>query len=180
MISTVTNDAKRQFIARFLEKYPNQPKEVVWFLNYLLSPLGQLDRVHFTLDETGYQHTATIEVASTVAPFLYRKNKLVTTEVERAFHGLRLLEDEPLYIECRFPGREWDLAYAAVYEEDYALKCEEEQNYNRVISEEMLRSLERQQDEQRLLQLIDESLDDHDYERFVMLQKQYTRLKGDD
>ena len=92
---------------------------------------------------------------------------------------MRLLEDEPLYIECRFPEREWHLAYAAVYEEDYALKCEEEQQYNRVISEEMLRSLEQLQDEQRLLQLIDESLDQNDYERFVMLQKQYARLKGD-
>lgn len=180
MISTVTNDAKRQFITQFLKNYPNQPKEVIWFLNYLLSPLGYLERIHFTLDETGYAHTAIIEVESTIAPFLYRKNKLVTAEVERAFHNLRLFEDAPLYIECRFPEREWDLAYAAVYEEEYGLKSKEEQNYNRTISEEMLRSLEKQQNEQRLLRLIDESLDQNNPERFMMLQKQYTRLKGDD
>ncbi len=167
----VSVDAKKDFVRWFLKRYKLKRRECVWILNYLLSHETLLENVHFT-DEAHYCPRAMVisTTKSESIPFRFYKGNLMTADAEKAFHDLRLYENDKMYIQLNFPKNNVCPDYASVREENpflpsYLQVSEADKKIAEQLVEESIESMTRD----KLQKEIDEALDQNDKERFLML-----------
>lgn len=171
MKAMVPVDAKKDFVRWFLKRYKLKRRECVWILNYLLSHETLLKNVHFT-DEAHYCPRAMVisTTKSESIPFRFYKGNLMTADAEKAFHDLRLYEDEKMYIQLNFPKNNLCPNYASVREENPFLPSYlQVSEADKKIAEQLVEESIEKMTEEMLRREIDETLDRNDKERFMML-----------
>ncbi|NIK12299.1 ReoY family proteolytic degradation factor [Alkalibacillus almallahensis] len=159
---------KKVFLNWFLNQYELPKREIVWLFDYILKRDELLNHIHFVYEAHLCPRGMVVSVESQdKRPFRYYKEHVVTSEVEKAFHDIRMNHQEDLYIELNFPDVRQSTAYSDVLSnnpylpDDYYL---EESDYQMVDS-----LLQFVTDEHYMTQLklkIDESLDNGDDEAF--------------
>lgn len=171
MKAMVPVDAKKDFVRWFLKRYKLKRRECVWILNYLLSHENLLENVHFT-DEAHYCPRAMVisTTKSESIPFRFYKGNLMTADAEKAFHDLRLYENEKMYIQLNFPNNYVCPNYASVREENpflptYLQVSETDKRIAQQLVDESIENMTRE----TLRKGIDEALDRNDKERFMQL-----------
>ena len=102
----------------------------------------------------------------------------MTTDAEKSFHDIRLNREEDIYIQLNFRTAYSSYQYAAVLEENPYLPKnlpgnEQDQHIAESILEESLNRFE----EERLLKLIDVSIDERDHAQFTLLSNRLKRLR---
>ncbi|RPF55774.1 ReoY family proteolytic degradation factor [Aquisalibacillus elongatus] len=128
----VSTNQKRLFIKWYLETFHTEKREMVWLLEYVMKRDNLLQNIHFVYEA----HLCPRSIVMTSdenakRPFRYYKDHVVTTDVDKAFHDIRLNPDETLYIELIFDYNRSSLEYAEVLEdnpylpEDYYLENED-------------------------------------------------------
>ncbi|WP_047980050.1 ReoY family proteolytic degradation factor [Ornithinibacillus contaminans] len=171
MQAPVSVKDKSEFLKWFLNNYQLKKRESVWILNYLINHQDILEHVHFVHDAKFCLRSVIMTTqCSKEVPFRFYKNHLVTTDAEKAFHDIRLNQQESLYIQLNFTNANQNHMYAAVLEEnpfvpdDYVITQQDKENAA-ILLENSLYEFKRNQ----LLKQIDQSLDEQNREEFNRL-----------
>jgi len=138
-----------------------------------------MEKVHF-VEQAQYCPRGLIMSTHCVdkVPFRFYKENVMTTDAEKSFHDIRLNRDEEIFIQLNFHASNQAHQYAAVLEENpFVPKHLQVNEKDSIIAEQLLQdSIERFQRE-KLLQLIDEALDQQNREAFQMLTEQLNKLR---
>ncbi|WP_100331410.1 ReoY family proteolytic degradation factor [Bacillus xiapuensis] len=178
MAAPVSVHEKKDFIRWFLNHFQLKRRESVWILNYLMSHDQLMERVHF-VDDAQYCPRGMIMSTHCVdsAPFRFFKENVMTTDAEKSFHDIRLNKDEDIFIELKFRGSNASHQYAAVLEENpFMPKHLRITEKDKALAEKFLKDSIYRFQKERLLQKIDEALDQYDKEAFQQLTEQLKRL----
>ncbi|PXW91733.1 uncharacterized protein YpiB (UPF0302 family) [Streptohalobacillus salinus] len=172
---------KHAFIEHFLIHYRVKQKEVLWLLNYLLKHHQILSHVHFVFEVNVCERGLFIAAECSDRPaFVFYKDKLVSTDVEKAFHDMRMNKHEPLYIELDFLNRKRDIHYMKVLEEnpylpwDFYLSDDDKQSIDNWLETSLYESQKRAIQTQ-----IDAALDRNDEAAFLLYSAQLKSLQVD-
>lgn len=179
MSEAVSLSLKREFVSWFLNRYELQKREAAWLLSYITSDDDLLEKAHFVNSTTHLSKA--IHLSATDVPsvsFEFYKNNVVTTDVEKAFHELRLNPKEDVYISLFFKDRAASPEYAAVLE----VNPMEKQNvvhgsFLGLLAEIVLDEAVRKFKEKRLYQQIDDALSQGDEQQFLLLTSELKQLQ---
>ncbi|PKR78844.1 hypothetical protein CEY16_03565 [Halalkalibacillus sediminis] len=178
----VTINQKRGMIEWFLDEYDMKQREITWLLEYLIKRDHLLEKIRFVYEAHLCHRSLIISVDdSDSRPFRFYKEHIVTTDVDKAFHDVRLNTDELMYVELKFPGIRQTTEYAEVLEDnpylpdDYYMKNEDYQSLEKLWTE-----MDFESKKSDLLQKIDDALDCNDKEAFLKWSKEIEKLSRED
>ncbi|MET3682330.1 uncharacterized protein YpiB (UPF0302 family) [Alkalibacillus flavidus] len=178
---------KQVFLNWFLDHYELPKREMVWLFDYMLKREELLNHIHFVFDAHLCPRSMVISVQpDEKRPFRYYKEHVVTSEVEKAFHDIRMNLQEPLYVELNFPGFRQSIEYSDVLidnpymPDDYYMHDDDYQ-----VVDALLQHVTDEQYISQLKQKIDESLDAGNDEAFyhyswLLNRQQLNESIGDD
>src|SRR5699024_3928197 len=182
MDHTISVKKKQAFLSWFLNHYRLKKRESFWILNYLLNHPHILNHVHFVHDITYCPRSLVItSVCSNEMAFLFHKNQIVTTDTEKAFHDIRLNNDEPLFIQLQFHKANQSVLLAGILEEnpyvehEHIITNDDKKNAGRLLHHTL-----KEHQKQSLLKQIDNALDEKNEYRFNELVKQLQVLDSKD
>lgn len=178
MMSSVSVSEKKDFIRWFLNHNQLKKRECVWILNYLMSHEQMLKHVHFVEDA---RHAPRGVVMSThevdEPPFRFYKENIMTTDVEKSFHDIRLNRDEDIYIQLNFKDAFTSPYYVMVLEENpFMPRLVEISEKEKEAAERFLQESLITYRKQKLLMEIDQALDRHDEREFRRLTEELKLL----
>jgi uncharacterized protein YpiB (UPF0302 family) len=179
MTAPVSVNEKKDFIRWFLNHYQLKRRECVWILNYLMSHDQLMEKVHF-VEQAQYCPRGLMMSTHCIddVPFRFYKENVMTTDAEKSFHDIRLNRDEEIYIQLNFHASNKAHQYAAVQEDNpYVPKRNYVNEKDRLLAERFLSTSIQRFQEEKLLRLIDDALDNHDYHAFSTLTEQLKSLK---
>jgi len=170
---------KKRFIQWFLNQYQLKKRESVWILNYLVNHPQLLENVHFVREAKFCSRSIIMSThCSTEVPFRFYKNQLVTTDAEKAFHDIRLNQNDDLYLQLNFKDYHQCVNYVAVLEEN---PCISQDHYitkqDRELAKQILDHSLYQYEKEILMGEIDLALDNLDQEKFIELSKEFYKLE---
>ncbi|MCM3215549.1 ReoY family proteolytic degradation factor [Niallia taxi] len=180
MKTPVSVNEKKDFIRWFLNHYQLKRRECVWILNYLMSHDQLMEKVHFVENAEKCPRGLVMSTHCVdEVPFRFYKENVMTTDAEKSFHDIRLNRDEDIYIQLNFYGSNKAHQYAAVLVENpFMPKNLHISEKDRFIAEQFLvASIEKFQKE-KLLELIDEALDNGDEHAFRELTDRLKQLQS--
>lgn len=181
MYPIVTNAEKKSFLEWFLQKYELQKRESAWLLTYIMSDEKLLEKVRFS-DEVSLSIRSIVMSTTCVkgTPFKFRKGKVMTTDVEKAFHDIRLHPQEDIVIKLTFKNSHLCPKYASVMED---IPVENKQmstsSVNSLFAEMILDEALETFEKERLYKQIDQALMDGDKELFLQLTNKLNQLMCD-
>ncbi|MGM8213968.1 ReoY family proteolytic degradation factor [Bacillaceae bacterium W0354] len=165
----VTPEKKRIFIKWFLANHSFYHREIVWLLQYVMKRDHLLNQIHFVYEAHLCPRSIVIsKVQDEKRPFRFYKDHVVTTEVDKAFHDIRLNPEESLFMEFIFDGVRQSLLYANVLEDnpylpdDYYLN-----NEDYIYLEKFIETQTKEYEIKRLKQMIDDALDEGNEDDFL-------------
>jgi uncharacterized protein YpiB (UPF0302 family) len=182
MNNIITNTEKRNFLEWFLQSYELQKRESAWLLTYLMSDEKLLERVRFVDDIVStnrsiFMSTKCVQEIS----FRFSKGALVTTDVERAFHDIRLNPEEDIYLHLSFQRSESCPEYAAVREVDPMEKYNITSNsWYSLLAEMVLDEAIEKFQKEKLYQQINQSLEEQNKEAFLLLSRRWAKLHDEE
>ncbi|MFC3882709.1 ReoY family proteolytic degradation factor [Bacillus songklensis] len=171
MATPVSVNEKKEFVRWFLTNYQLKRRECVWILNYLMSHDQLMRKVHF-VEQAQFCPRGMIMSTHCVddPPFRFYKENVMTTDAEKSFHDIRLNRDEDIYIQLNFRSSFLSPQYVAVLEENpYMPKNIQANEKDRVLVEKILEESILSFQRSKIMELIDEALDNHDEEEFKRL-----------
>lgn len=102
-ISSIPAREKQFFLKWFIDYYRLKNNEVKWFLEYLLNNEDVLDRICFTGRVEGCPRAIVMQVIDFgEVSFKFIKGPVVTTDVDKSFHDLRMKKEIPMFIQIDF------------------------------------------------------------------------------
>lgn len=171
---TVSIKAKKRCLHWFLTRHQVKQRDVMYLLHYLMREDALLKHVHFVYDAQYTPRGLLISAQDGKKPaFKFYKHHLVTSEVDKAFHDIRLNKEEPLYVELSFEGVKRNLDYHRVLEEnpylpdDYYLTDDDRDSIDALLNHTLVNGYETW-----LRNEIDRSLDRNDLDQFQLLSEQ--------
>lgn len=171
MHTPISIQSKKYFIKWFLKNFILKKIEATWVLNYLIKQDKLLNKVSFVNDARFCPRAVILSSDCTdEVPFLFYKQHLVTEDIDKFFHDIRLHQDENIYIQLNFKQANQNSLYATVLEENpYTPKetyiVQQDQN----VSEKLLKQLLLESQLKKLKQDIDQALDDRNEYQFKKL-----------
>lgn len=163
---------KQAFIKWFLKEHQMKRRECVWILNYLLSHEELLERVRF-VEEAHFCPRAMIMSTTTSIkgiPFRFYKKSIMTADVEKSFHDLRLNTEDDLYLQLNFPEPFQSPLYLAVLEDNkFVSASADSSNEHSKVAEELIQYSLEQFHKRTIEAQIDEAIDRNDREKFLEL-----------
>lgn len=179
MTTPVSVNEKKDFIRWFLNHYQLKRRECVWILNYLMSHDQLMEKVHF-VDQAQYCPRGLVMSTHCVdeVPFRFYKENVMTTDAEKSFHDIRLNREEEIYIQLNFHASNQAHQYAAVLEENpFMPKNLQISDKDRLIAEKFLTTSIKKFQREKLLELIDQALDQQDAVAFERLTEQLKKVE---
>ena len=171
MYTPISIQHKRNFIQWFLRNYTLKRHEVKWLLNFIMKDEKLLNQLSFVHDAKFCPRAIVISShCSDGIPFLFYKQHVITTDIEKFFHDIRLHEDEYIYVQLNFHNVRQNPYYAGVLEENpYAPIMPDLQNEDKRISNSLLTDLIREHQFKKIKEDIDQALDQKDEKKFNQL-----------
>lgn len=182
MNQVISAEEKKSFINWFLNTYELQKRECVWLLTYLKSDNELLEKVRFVDEIFASQRSIFMSTkCKRDISFKFSKHSFTTTDVERAFHDIRLNPDEEILIKLSFMNAELCPEYAAVREVN---PLEQQQlafnSWYSLLAEMILDESAEQFQKKRLYQEINDALERKDKERFMVLSREWIALNQEE
>ncbi len=171
---------KQSFIRWYLINHPPEQREVVWLLEYIMKRQQLLKKVHFIYEAHLTPRSIILSnVEDENRPFRFYKEHIVTTDVDKAFHDIRMNPDKTLYIELIFQNVRQSMMYSSVLEEnpylpdDYYLY---NQDYEAI--DHFLDNFQKVNQRKAIEQKINQALDQGDEKAFLKWSKQLNDLNA--
>ncbi|GGL47255.1 YpiB family protein [Sporolactobacillus putidus] len=178
MEQIVSNVEKKAFLKWLLERRELKNRETIWLLNYLMSNEKLLGLIHFVDSITGCNRAMTIsEKKNGPEDFEYAKATVRTSDPEKAFHDLRLNQDEAVYVKVDLSSARYYPEYFSVLEENPNMDETVHKKYGRA-AEDAAGAAERAYTEKKLYEEINDALDRGDAERFYQLTERLRALRS--
>ncbi|WP_027963368.1 ReoY family proteolytic degradation factor [Halalkalibacillus halophilus] len=175
---SVTIEEKKHFIKWFLSEMKMKQREITWLFEYMYNRDDLLKHVHFIHEAHLCPKSILVSIQEDERrPFRFYKSHVVTSEVDKAFHDIRLNQDEEIYIEVLYPGVRHSLAYLKVLEEnpflpdDYYMEKDDYLEMDTLIDQ---LTYEQKVEEYKLK--IDEALDESDVASFNLYAEKLNQL----
>lgn len=172
---------KKAFIYWFLNHYELKSRESNWILTYLASHHKLLRNLHFVRHAKACPRSIIISSkCSNGVAFRFHRNKLITSDSEKAFHDIRLNDDEALYVQLNFHQWMQNPQYALVLEEnpflsdDDFITAEDKQEAERIINYTLQAQIRK-----NVIEQIDGALDERDYDTFIRLSEELKKIDKD-
>lgn len=171
-MSGVTVNEKKQFVRWFLKNNDMKRRECVWVLNYLISHENTLKNVHF-VEESHYCPRAMImsTTKSSGIPFRFYKASIMTADVEKAFHDIRLNPGEDMYIQLNFNDNKSSEYFSVLEENPYMPRYLQVNDEDTKLVENLINTSISNFNKNKLLEKIDEALDNKNESDFNVLVK---------
>lgn len=107
MVFKISTRDKQDFLKWFIETYEFESHENKWILELLLKQPEILEQVEFVKSVNDCPRSITMSTICSPKPeFVYKKNKLVTIDQDKAYHDLRLNFNVPVYLQLNYRGQE--------------------------------------------------------------------------
>ncbi|RYL94896.1 IDEAL domain-containing protein [Sporolactobacillus sp. THM7-4] len=178
MEQMVSNVEKKAFLRWLLGRHVLKNRETVWLLNYIMSDEKLLGLIHFVDNVTQCNRAITIsETRTSSSDFEYIKAKVVTNDPEKAFHDLRLNQDEAVFVKINLSTHKLYPQYFSVLEERPEMSEQVHVEYGQA-AEDVLSESEKAFARERLYKAINEALDSGDTERFYKLTEKLNAMKN--
>ncbi|MDD9148670.1 MULTISPECIES: YpiB family protein [unclassified Sporolactobacillus] len=178
MEQIVSNVEKKAFLKWLLERRELRNRETVWLLNYMMGNEKLLGLIHFVDNIAGCNRAMTIcERKNSAENFEYAKATVRTNDPEKAFHDLRLNQEEAVYVKVALSSAHYYPEYFSVLEENPNIEETVHKKYGRA-AEDAAGAAERAYTEKKLYEAINDALDRGDAERFYQLTEQLKSLKS--
>lgn len=178
-MSTITVNDKKDFLRWFLNHYQLKKREAVWILNYLMSHDKIMEQVRFVDDAEFCPRGLVMSTdCSQNVAFRFYKEKIMTTDAEKAFHDIRLNRDEPIYVQLEFHKKHSTVSYHSILEDNpFTPKSVKIAKEHTQIVEEFLNYCLAVGTKERLKRNIDEALENKKKRTFNKLVKQYNAIE---
>lgn len=169
---------KKEFLKWFLKNHRFQIRECVWLLNYFISDDLVMENIRF-VEHAEFCPKAIIvsTVCSNETPFQFLKENIVTFDVEKSFHDIRLNPDEEVYVQLNFKNAHKNLQYSLIVEENPFLpeSMQPRKQYaiwtDFILDESLFKYKKEQLDKQ-----INQALDNNDKKAFLQLTTELKKL----
>lgn len=178
MQTPISAKNKKSFIQWFLNHHQLKKRESVWILNYIVNHPKLLDNVHFIREAKFCPRGLVITShCSDKVPFRFYKKQLVTTDAEKAFHDVRMNQNEPLYIQLNFNQSYQNIYYAAVLvanpfiPDDYFITKQDRDSAKQLLEKTIF-----DYQQKSIRKKIDEALDKRDEQTFTELTEKLHKL----
>lgn len=179
MHTPISIQNKKEVIKWFLRTFTLKRPETIWILNYLTKEDKLLSNVSFVNDARFCPRAIILSSdCSGEIPFLFYKKQIVTTEIDKFFHDIRLHQDEHIYIQLNFKNANQNPVYIGVLEENpftpYEIATTKE---DQIIAEYILNDLLHDYYLKKLKSEIDQALDEKNEHKFKELVIELQKLK---
>lgn len=152
-----------------MNRYQLKSRECIWLLNYMVSDDQMIGLLKFVDNISDCPRALVIsEKTVTEEPFLYRKHRVETNEPEKAFHDIRMDQEETIYVHLIFPSSSRCSEYVSILEENPFDKRNLHDWYGRE-ADRLIEQSQVQFQGDFLYKEIDKALEDKDRERFLSL-----------
>lgn len=175
----ISHDKKRAVIQWILKNNTFYQREIIWLLQYIMKRDHILDNIRFVYEAHLCPRSIIISnIDSETRPFRFYKDHVVTTDVDKAFHDIRLNHNEILYMEFIFDGVRNSTIYASVLEEhpylpdDFYLN-----NDDYIYLDKFIEHLSLEQEMKNINKKIDEALDQGNREEFFKWTNRLLQIK---
>ncbi len=179
MHTPISIQNKRDFIKWFLKNFTLKKTEAIWILNYLIKKDKLLSKVSFVQDARFCPRAIILSSdCSNEIPFLFYKQQIITTDIDKFFHDIRLHQDEHIYIQLNFKHAKQNPFYVGILEENPFAPIEANVlKEDECVSERLLKDLIRKQQLNKLKENIDRALDEKNEKKFKELVTELQKLK---
>jgi len=169
---------KKKFIRWFLKHYELKKRECNWILEYLLTDTLLLNNVHFV---TQAEHCPRAIIMSTVCSdeisFRFHKKHVITIDLDKSFHDLRLNKHRPMYMQINFYNSNQHPLYIAILEENpFVPEHSEIKRRDWMVAEQILEKTLIESRRALLKKQIDHSLAENNREDFYKLVEELNTL----
>ncbi|GGH78934.1 uncharacterized protein YpiB (UPF0302 family) [Pullulanibacillus pueri] len=176
MEQMISIEEKRSFLKWFLRSYQLKSRECIWLLNYILSDEHLLGLLKFVDNISGCPRAIVVSEKNVPHPaFIYRKQEVETHEPEKAFHDIRMDQEEAIYIHLMFPSSSRSSEYVSILEENPYDRRHLSDRYGEEVKL-LIEKSEKQFMMTYLEKKIDESLEKKDKNQFERLVAELQKL----
>lgn len=177
MEQMVSNVQKKIFLRWILDRHLLANREIIWLLHYLMSNDQLLGMIHIVDDVAGVNRLITIASPEREGHiFRYVKETVGTNDPEKAFHDLRMNQQEDVYLELDIEAVRRSPIYFSVLEENPNSSVDVHEKYGRM-AERAAGEAERIFIVDQLINGINNALDNGDKEQFYLLSKQLNEVQ---
>ena len=176
MEQMISIEEKRSFLKWFLRSYQLKSRECIWLLNYILSDEHLMGLLKFVDSINGCPRAMVVSEKSLSEPaFMYKKYDVETNEPEKAFHDIRIDQDEYIYVQLLFPHSSRSSEYVSILEENPFDRRHRNDRYGEA-AEKIINESEKQFFTAYLLKKIDRALEMRDREQFEYLVAELNKI----
>lgn len=169
---------KKDFLKWFLKNHRFHKRECVWLLNYFISDDLVMENLHF-VEHAKFCPKAIIlsTKCSNETPFQFVKENIVTSDIEKSFHDIRLNPDEQVYIQLNFKHSHKNVKYSLIVEDNPYLPDDLQPIKQYAIWADFIldESIFKYKIDQ-LNKQINQALDNYDKKTFLQLSEQLKKL----
>lgn len=179
MQTSISIQHKKKFIQWFLNNFTLKKPEATWILKYIMKKDKLLSKMSFVNDAKFCPRAIILtSVCTDETPFLFYKKHLVTTDIDKFFHDIRLHQDEHFYIQLNFRKANQNPFYVGVLEENPFTPTETTlSKEDQIVSERLLDTLLQEYQLTMLKKGIDQALDEKNKEKFDTLVMEFQKLR---
>jgi uncharacterized protein YpiB (UPF0302 family) len=174
----VTKEEKELFIKWLLGNKQMKKRECVWLLNFMARDFN-LDKLHF-VEKAEYCPKAIVMHTQCIdgVPFRLYKDGVLTTDVEKAFHDIRLNPTEDVYLEVNYRDKHRCPHWSGVWENNPHYTVDKISTKFGVYADMVIEDMLFKRELSRLDNEIDIALIQGDRELFMTLSAQRKELVG--
>lgn len=178
MITPVSNKTKKRFLKWFLNNYDLKRDDNVWVLDYFIQHDHFLSNIHFVSDVINYPKGIMMSChCSNEVDFRFHKKHIVTDDINKSFHDIRLHPNERMYIQLNFCDASINPFYQTVLEDRYfSHENKRVVQHDREIADQLLNKVMADYKRDQLRHRINMALDHHDKRSFFVLSDEWNKI----
>lgn len=162
---------KKRFLRWFINHQLSENDDVSWFLDDLLADEKALHRIRFVENIDSSPKGMIISTVPGDEPFIFFKGSVQSDNVYTAYHELQLYDNEPLYVQIKFPSIEKNKLYQMLLREEKSYT-----KRNKAIATHLLDHLLQKEKKAQLIEKIDWALDTKNKEMFMYYSTELKKL----
>lgn len=162
---------KKRFLRWFMNNQLTEESDVNWFLEDLLVDEHALNRIRFVDQIEASPKGMIISTFPEDVPFVFFKGSIESDNVYTAYHELQLYDDEPFYVQIKFPQIEKNRLYQLLLREERTAHRK-----NKAIATHLLDHLLEVEKKQSILQKINWALDTKNEAMFHYYSEQLKKI----
>lgn len=178
MATPISVGDKKCFIRWFRDNCELKNRHGGWILDYLLQNDYLLINVHFVNDVSHYPKGILMTgLYSDGVDFRFHKNHVITNDIEKSFHDIRLHPNERMYIQINCNQTKGNTIYTSILEDQFfAHENKKTIRQDQEVAEQILQQTKFAFEKKNLQNKIDKALEEKNKDEFIKLSQKWNDL----